>query len=187
VSTTRGGDAVEPKSRTEWVVLGATSIIALILLVLQLVHNNWSVDLWVVVVLGVGALPWFWRVLESVDFPGGGGLKLRKLEKEQIRQGEEIKTLQFLVAHFLPDEQQGVLRKFAESKPIEGGPNMPSGVLEAIGRLQMGGFIEPQPERFKPENSAVFTSGGTINDWYKVTDRGREYLDILDKNQTSEK
>jgi hypothetical protein len=68
---------VKPRSKTEAAVLGGVSAIALVLLVLQLVHNHFAVDLWVVVLFGVGALPWFWRVLESVDFPGGGGLKLR--------------------------------------------------------------------------------------------------------------
>ncbi|BBX53147.1 hypothetical protein GCM10009645_54030 [Mycolicibacterium poriferae] len=176
---------MKPESKTEAIVLCVISAIAMVLIVLQLAHNNWSVDLWVVVLFGVGALPWFYRVLESVDFPGGGGLKLREVKQEQARQAEEIQALQFLTANFLRDEQKQVLRKFGEDGPVrlEDGEDGEK-LITAANALIKAGLIGKRPAADTDEGQEKSHRENDLKIVAEITEAGRDYLALLERLPT---
>lgn len=177
---------MKPQSRTEWTVLGAVSLVSVVLLVVQLKHNGWGVDGWIVGLLGIGTLPWFWRVFESVNFPGGGGVVIRELERKQESQESDIRAIiEYLTTHLINDEQKRVLRRFGVAEPfhfIKGQPNYLK-TMRAVGDLGRSGFIENRDGT--PFNDSVSplqdTGEGDLKMEYRITDRGREYLALLDK------
>lgn len=169
---------MKPQSKTEATVLGLISAGAVTLVILQLTHNI-TIDKWVIIVFAIGALPWFWRTLESITFPGGG---IKLLRERQDRQEIEIRQLKFLVANFIPAEQRRVLRKFANDGPFEfGAESNRSYVLKAMGELQNGGLLERvrnPPASGQPDLS--FDGGhGDLKILFRISPLGREYLEIL--------
>ncbi|OKH76530.1 hypothetical protein EB75_02455 [Mycobacterium sp. ST-F2] len=167
-----------PKSRGEAFLLSGVTVVAFALMVLQLAHNDWSVDLWVVVSFGLGALPWFWRVLESIEFPGGGGLKLRQLEGAVERQQSELDAMRFVVAHFLPDAEQRVLGRFASSEPFTLDLHSDE-FFNASGTLRGLGFIEPIRDNWHEG----FNEHKDLKTLFRLTDSGREYLVLRSQSQ----
>ena len=161
-----------PKSKVEWSVLGAVTVVAVALIVMQLIHNEWAVDGYVLGLIGIGALPWFWRVLKKVEIPGGGSIELR----EQVeRQQHEIDAMRFVMAHFLPDTEQRVLDKFAASESYSMGSAAGQEFFNASGPLRGLGFIEPIRENWNED----FNKGEKdLKLLFRLTDSGREYLKL---------
>src|SRR6185312_119759 len=87
------------------------SLTAAGLLVLHVIDSARHIDAWAVMLLVVGFLPWLRTVFESVEFPGGGSIKYRELKAEQERQGDEIRTLQFLITYILTEPERWHLEK----------------------------------------------------------------------------
>ncbi len=139
-----------------------------------------KIDAWTVTLLVVGFLPWLRTVFESITFPGGGEVRYRELQHNVERQEDEIRAMQFVVANFLPAKELRVLEKLAGTEPYE---------LDSAGReffeaspsLGGLGFIESIPENWTEE----FNKGTKdVRQLLKVTDRGREYLELRKKAES---
>jgi len=102
-----------------------------------------KIDAWTVTLLVVGFLPWLRTVFESITFPGGGEVRYRELKHNVERQEDEIRALQFVVAHFLADAELRVLERFAAPEPVElgsAGPNELFKAMNTLGGLGLIGF-----------------------------------------------
>jgi hypothetical protein len=141
-----------------------------------------KIDAWTVTLLVVGFLPWLRTVFESITFPGGGEVKYRKLQHDVERQEYEIRATQFVLANFLPAKELHVLEKLAGTEPY---PLDTAGreFFEATPSLRGLGFIDSIPENWTEE----FNQGTKdVRQLLKVTDRGREYLELRKKAESPE-
>jgi hypothetical protein len=146
------------------------------LLVWHLIAPGRQVDAWTVTLLIVGFLPWLRTIFETIEFPGGGSVKYRKLKAEQERQGDEIRALQFLTANFLTEAERSHLDNLAKRAPFELGPATPNAFYDEIWRLRALGFIRQTGEmgiRGMRERQA------DVKDFFEITERGKVYLDLL--------
>lgn len=167
--------------RTKVLVSAIFTCLFLALLALQLKQNDLKVDALDAGLLFLAFVACGWTAAESLKVPGIG--EVTYLKGEVQRQAGDIETLKFLTANLLPGDQQARLTELAETGTIELGPETPnmSASLEAIGRLQLAGLIEPRPQSEIRVTKADFTKETAKLDWYNVTHRGREYLRIVDK------
>jgi hypothetical protein len=134
---------VKPQSKAEAAVLILISAGAVAIMVPELIHKV-TIDKWLIIVFGIAALPWFWRTLESITFPGGG---LKMLQARQDRQESEIEVLKFLVVNFIPEPQRRVLGRLADADagPYEfgdGSDSDKSEILNALNGLGGAGLVE---------------------------------------------
>ncbi|GAB3227839.1 hypothetical protein [Mycolicibacterium hippocampi] len=175
---------MKPKSTFEGVALTLITLVAGLLLVLQLKHNGWSVDVWVVVLFAIGALPWFWRTFESVTFPGGG-LTMREIKDELDEQQRDIRAVEFLVSNHLTPKQQEVLRRFATPEPfrVDIQSKYTLETANALGAIGRAGLIEGHDGTQFDIQDPPFQdySEGDLKTAYRLTSRGRQYLRLLDK------
>ncbi|MGA8329338.1 MAG: hypothetical protein WB777_08595 [Mycobacterium sp.] len=148
---------------------------AAVLLVWHVKDPARQIDAWTVILLVVGFLPWLRTVFESVEFPGGGSVKYRELKATQERQGEEIRTLQFLIANFVTDAERWHLEKLAARAPFELRPDMPDAFFDEIRRLRSLGFIR---QRGEIGVSGLKNREGDVNDFFEISERGKMYLDL---------
>jgi hypothetical protein len=140
-----------------------------------------KIDAWTVTLLVVGFLPWLRTVFQSITFPGGGEVRYRELKHNVERQEDEIRALQFVVAHFLPDAELRVLERFAEPEPIELGSTS-NELFTAISTLGGLGLIESIRENWTEE----FNKGSKdLKALFRISDRGREYLELRKKTESS--
>lgn len=162
---------MKPTSKFEWALLSVITSSAGVLLLLQLRHGGWTVDKWVIALFAIGALPWFFPLLESVDIPGGGGVRLRKLEREQER-------LTFLVANFLNTKQKEVLRKFADSAPfaVVNGADDYQETMKAVGDVGRAELIEQADGKPFTDQVVPFEieGAGDLHDAYRLTRSGKQ-------------
>jgi hypothetical protein len=149
-------------------------------MVLHLFRNQFHVDVWVVVLLGLAAFPWYAPSIESVAFPGGS-VKFRELKERVDRQGEDIKALTFLMANFLTEEQHHQLRRFAEVGPIEVHNANSPGQFMLMDELQRFDFVRRlvgHDELYQIRGNDHWR--GDLKALYAITNRGREYLRLRD-------
>jgi hypothetical protein len=141
-----------------------------------------KIDAWTVTLLVVGFLPWLRTVFESITFPGGGQVRYRELKQNVKRQEDEIRALQFVVAHFLPDAELRVMERFAAPEPVELGSSGAKELFSTISTLGGLGFIEPIRENWSED----FNKGPKdLKALFRITDRGREYLELRKKTESS--
>jgi hypothetical protein len=149
---------------------------AAVLLIWHVKDPSQRIDAWTVTLLVIGFLPWLRTVFESVEFPGGGSIKYRELKAEQERQGDEIRTLQFLTANFLTDVEKLHLHKLAARAPFQLRPDMPNPFYDEIRRLRSLGFIR----QLGGEGVAAMRGrDGDVKDFFEISERGKMYMDLL--------
>jgi hypothetical protein len=142
----------------------AITAVAVALAVVRLVWPDLRIDAVCLALLVVAALPWFYAILESAEFPGGLKVSFRRLK-------EDVTTLKFLVTHFLTDDELVHLRKLADEAPFPF-QWLPSFEQE-LRHLRGLRFIEPRTDKgFR----ALFAEGKDVNDYFRITKRGRQYL-----------
>ena len=122
------------------------------------------------------------RVKEGASLKVGlfeiGELKERvsNVKAEQQRQGNDIKTLRFLISHLLPTYELNHLRDLEEGEPFPFTRNR--NFDNELRHLRNLGFIEHRPNT--PFGIASLPqSGEDLRDRMQATDRGREYLRLL--------
>jgi hypothetical protein len=120
-------------------------------------------------------LPWLRTVFESVEFPGGGSIKYRELKAEQERQGDEIRTLQFLITYFLTEPERWHLEKLAARAPFELRPDLPNAFYDEIRRLRSLGFIRQTGEMGV---RGMREQQGDVKDFFEIAEPGKMYLDL---------
>lgn len=149
---------------------------AAVLLIWHVADPARQIDAWTVTLLVIAFLPWLRTIFETIEFPGGGSVKYRKLKAEQERQGDEIRTLQFLIANFLTDAEKMHLRNLRARAPFELRPAMPDAFYDEIRRLRSLGFIS---QRGEMGVRGLVGRDGDVKDFFEISERGKMYLDLL--------
>jgi hypothetical protein len=155
------------------------SLTATGLLIWHIVDRAAHIDGWAITLLVVGFLPWLRTVFESIEFPGGGSVKYRKLEAKQEQQDDEIKALQFLVANFLTGDEAEYLRVFASSEPVRFGGDYDSvKAFQAVERLKQIGLVRGKTN-LNP--AALVNADQTdLKTLFEITELGHQYLKLRD-------
>jgi hypothetical protein len=165
----------------------AMSAVAAGFLIWHVLDPAAKVDGWAITLLVVMFLPWLRTVFESIEFPGGGSVKWRnKVEAEQERQAADIEALRFLLARFISRPERELLQRFAsnESIPVEGlDPAKRYAIDHHTDSLRRMGLISLKPNLVKLLKSGQNTSMDitTIEEFFDITDSGRQYLDLVAK------
>ena len=136
----------------------------------------------VAVLIALAIIPWLSPLLQSAELPGGWKLEFRRVEVEQLRQRKDIEALRFLVSGFVTGDELTHLRKLAAQAPFPfvRGPET-SFFLDELRRLRSLGLIANLEGKGVRQLDA---HGGDVNAYFVVTDRGREYLKLLDQVAT---
>ena len=153
----------------------AVSAVAAGLLFFDLFDRG-RVDGWTIALLAFAALPWFWEVIETVSFPGGG-IRFRQLVDAQERQADEIRALQFLIAHLLTGDERAHLEKLAAREPFPITQDSPEPFFTEMHHLRALGFVRGLPDK---GIGSMRTERGDVRNHFEITDVGREYLRLLD-------
>jgi hypothetical protein len=149
----------------------AVSAVAAGLLIFDLVDRG-HVDGWAIALLAFAALPWFWEVIETISFPGGG-VRFRQLVDAQKSQGEDIRTLQFLIAHLLTRDERAHLDKLAARAPFPIAQDAPEPFFTEMHHLRALGFVSGLPDK---GIASMRSERGDVRNHFEITDVGREYL-----------
>jgi hypothetical protein len=149
----------------------AVSAVAAGLLIFDLADRG-HVDGWTIALLAFAALPWFWEVIETISFPGGG-IRFRQLVDAQERQAEDIRTLQFLIAHLLTRDERAHLDKLAARAPFPIAHDAPEPFFSEMHHLRALGFVTGLPDK---GIASMRSERGDVRNHFEITDVGREYL-----------
>jgi hypothetical protein len=117
-------------------------------------------------------------IVKSIKI-AGIEVEFRELKDAVERQDGEIRALQFVVAHFLPDAELRVLSRFAEAETYTLASDDHE-FFNATGPLRGLGFIEPIPENWTED----FNTDKDLKTLFRLTDRGREYLELRMKSES---
>jgi hypothetical protein len=153
----------------------AVSAVAAGLLIFDLADRG-HVDGWAIALLAFAALPWFWEVIETVSFPGGG-IRFRQLIDAQERQADEIRALQFLIAHLLTKDERTHLEKLATRAAFPVAGDAPEPFFTEVHRLRALGFVRGLPDK---GISSMRAERGDVRNHFEITDVGQEYLRLVD-------
>jgi hypothetical protein len=98
------------------------------------------------------------------------------VEREQVRQREDLNiVLGFLLEHFVTEYELVHLQKLASDEPF---PFKRASAFEAeLRRLLALGLIERLPRK---GIRSLFQAGDDVRNHLRITNRGRDYLKILD-------
>jgi hypothetical protein len=121
--------------------------------------------------------PAYVRIREAVRNLGLMPARLQKqveaVEREQVRQREDIEVLQFLVQNFITGYERVHLEKLARNDPF---PFTYSETFEAeLRRLLAMGLIARIPGR---GIRSLFKAGDDVRHHLEITPQGRRYLDL---------
>lgn len=153
----------------------AVSAIAAALLIFDLVDRG-HVDGWTLALLAFAALPWFWEVIETISFPGGG-IRFRQLVDAQQRQADEIRALQFLITHLLTTAERAHLEKLAARAPFPITEDAPEPFFSELHHLRALGFVRGLPDK---GIGTMRTERGDVRNHFEITEVGREYLRLVE-------
>jgi hypothetical protein len=151
------------------------SFVAGAVLAVSLIHDQ-SVNVFTVVLIGFVAIPWFFRVIAEVTFPGGG-VKFREIAERQDLQARQLDTLRFLLVHLVPEAELMHLRKLASASRFPCHDVPPPFFLE-IRHLRAMGFVANRPSK---GIGLLEQERGDVNDYLEITQVGRDYLKLVDE------
>lgn len=151
------------------------SVVAAALLVFDLVDRG-HVNGWTVAFLAFAALPWFWEVIETVSFPGGG-IRFRQLVDVQQRQADEIRALQFLISHLLTSDERAHLDKLAARAPFPITGDAPEPFFDEMHHLRALGFVRGLPDK---GIGSMRNERGDVRNHFEITEVGLEYLRLVE-------
>jgi len=123
-------------------------------------------------------LPWLASVLDVAELPGGIKLAFSKVKREQERQAQELAWIKMLIMLIVSDYERTHLKSFAPDGPFMAETN--SSFEWELRHLLTLGLIERLPGKGM---RSLFASQGThnIKDHLTITQRGREYLHLLEE------
>jgi hypothetical protein len=107
-------------------------------------------------------------------------LEFRELQEKQEHLQDEIRALQFLVAHFLTDDERTHLRKIADREPFQVKEDEPNSFFDEMRRLRSLGFLTQHTGR---GITTMRMERGDVRDYFDLSETARQYLDLLDKTQ----
>ena len=115
----------------------------------------------------------------------GVEFQVREVQEEQVRQRAEIKSLKFLISYFVTEQEFDHLQGLAGKIPsVYSNPD--DWHHETFGnelrRLRSLGLIRMQPGKFV----GAMQKKGDLNEHFKITDRGQEYLKLREEVESQE-
>jgi len=119
--------------------------------------------------------------LDSLSISGKGiDFKVREVQKEQSRQKDEIKSLQFLLSYFVTPSELKRLEKLAErSSPYQINSEYDKKLLHTeLRRLRSLDLIEMVEGHTIGGEDGIHGKKGDLYDFVRITKRGREYLEL---------
>ena len=166
------------------------SVAAILALILHVVEPTWKIDSIAIALLVVAALPWLGESLESIDLPGGGGVRYRtRLENVEVKAAHvegQVAELREIFPLLLPGNLLVHLKNLAahKTKPYWG--NEPfKDQLRALRGMQL---IELLPQRTSEGKGIGSIPNGEFDlaDWVRLTGDGHKWLaraDEIEKQQ----
>lgn len=156
------------------------SAIFIFLIILHLFFPDLKIDSITLAMAVVAMLPWFGRLIESFEAPGGWKFRFREFReevKDNIRSiNREIDYIKFIFTNFLTkwevDHLNNLLKDqfiFTRSEAFD----------QELRRLRAIGFIEPAgPD--KGIRSMNADHSRDVKNHFRITDRGKMYLKLLE-------
>lgn len=187
-STTSHGDSIEsaPKGAPVKSPVGyfgysiAISTLFVLLIVLHLAWPGLQIDTLTVLMAILAVLPWFGRLIESFEAPGGWKFKYREFRdelKSDIKGiSSELKYLRFMFSNFLSTWEISHLKNLMKEEFIF---NRSDSFDQELRRLRALGFIEPiGPD--KGIRSMNADPSRDVRKHFRISDRGENYLRLLE-------
>lgn len=157
---------------------------AIVLLLTQFAYPRLKLEPVALGLVVLAVLPWLSSVIESAKLPGGWEVKFRQVEREQERQGEDLRIYtKFLFDNFLTDHELVDLKKLASDKPF---PVEKSASFEAELRRLLGLRLIKRLRRGRGIRS-LFHDADDVHNHLGITDRGLEYLRQRENLQVSDR
>jgi len=161
------------------------SVAAIAALVLHVAEPTWKIDSIAIALLVVAALPWLGEILESIDLPGGGGVRYRtRLEDVEAKAANvegQVAELREIFPLLLPGNLLVHLKNLAakRTKPYWG--NDP--FKDQLRALRGMGLIELLPERTVERKGIGSIPNGEFDlaDWVRLTGDGHKWLARADE------
>lgn len=119
--------------------------------------------------------------LETLSISGKGiDFKVREVEKEQSRQKDEIRSIQFLLRYFVTQSELNRLQELAEgSSPYQVNSDWDKNNLHTeLRRLRSLDLIRMLSGKTIGGDDGIHEKKGDLKDYVRITDRGREYLEL---------
>jgi hypothetical protein len=156
------------------------SVIFIILILLHLTFPGLQIDAITVAMAIVAMLPWFGRLIENLEAPGGWKIRFREFRvevKKDIKNiSNELSYLKFLFANFLTPHEIQHLRNLTNDRFHF---NKSESFDQELRRLRALGFLEPiGPD--KGIRSMNADPSRDVKNHFRITERGRTYLQLLD-------
>jgi hypothetical protein len=162
-------------------------IISLGAFVFVLIHLLWptlSIDAITLGLLVVVALPWLSTLIESAELPGGWKIRFRAVEDEVKQQRLEIDMLNFLVSHFLTDDEFTHLNKLDREAPFPfARSDSTDFFVQELHHLRAMKLIEGQQDK---GIRSLLEQGGDVKQHFRITKRGRDYLRLREQAEAAE-
>jgi hypothetical protein len=117
-------------------------------------------------------LPWISTFVASAEFPGGWKIQFRKIEQEQRKQKDEIKSLRFLMSYFITPFELIHLEKLRKDGPFLY-KSRKRFILE-LKRLRDLGFIS----KTSKVGLSNIPKEDDLKKYVSITERGIEYLEL---------
>jgi hypothetical protein len=122
--------------------------------------------------------------LDTLSISGKGiDFKVREVQKEQSKQKDEIRSLQFLLSYFVTQSELKRLEQLAEkSAPYQINNDYDKKLLHTeLRRLRSLDLIEMvQGRTIGGDNEGIHEKNGDLYNYVRITKRGREYLELRD-------
>jgi hypothetical protein len=134
----------------------------------------------------VGLSPWIASIIKTLKF-GGIELSFQEVQARVEKQGADIRQLQFLISNFLPRWELEHLKNLASEKQFIVDLDAVSPAFEAeLRHLRSVGFIDHT--KFGGLREFIRGEPRTKNaqDYFKITDAGREYLGYWEASNKQE-
>jgi hypothetical protein len=165
------------------------SVVALVALVLHIAEPTWKIDSIAIALLVVAALPWLGEILESIDLPGGGGVKYRRrLESVEVKAADvegQVAELREIFPLLLPDDLLVHLRNLADAKTQHYYRNDP--LIDQLRALRGMRLIEVLPERRAQDRGiGSIPAEFDLARWVRLTAAGEKWVARADELESEQ-
>jgi DNA-binding PadR family transcriptional regulator len=164
---------------------GALLIADLVLQYLPIVWNvkGWpqhGIDATGFALAALAMLPWVAAHLSSAQLPGGIGLRFREVERRQDFTERAIRQLRFIVDGFLTRDEYKHLLNIQRRQEYQVTKDQSGPLAAELRRLRALGLIAGHgiTDFSKPDGQKR-----KINEWFRLTTRGEEYLQMRTDNE----
>lgn len=158
----------------------AISTFFVLLIVLHIARPSLKIDSITLSMAIVAVLPWFGRLLESFEGPGGWKVKFREFRdelKSDIKGvSNEVKYIKFILLHFLSSWEINHLKNLMKEEFIF---SRSDSFDQELRRLRALGFIEPIGPG-KGIRSMNADPSRDVRKHFCITERGVKFLKLLE-------